>query len=94
MPHQSFVTSFKYDTFLFSVPKKNASNLRARFENMAQQTTEDAKLRAEEERKRREAREKKEREEAQKREEARLKLEDEAERKRAAEEQNRLVLHL
>jgi len=71
-----------YNTFLFSVPKKNATKLRAQFENMAEQTTKDAMLRAEEERKRREAREKKEREEDQKREEARLNLEDEAERKR------------
>ena len=43
-----------------SVPAKNASNLRARFENMAQQSNQEAKARAEDEKKRREAREKRE----------------------------------
>ncbi len=75
---------------IFSVPKKHALNLKARFENMAQQTSDDAKQRSEDERKRREAREKKEREEAKKREDSRQKEEEEAERKKAAEELQRL----
>lgn len=50
------------------VPTKNAGNLRARFENMAQQSTEEAKARAEEEKRKRELKDKKDREEAAKRE--------------------------
>ena len=70
-----------------SVPAKNASNLRARFESMAQQSTDEAKARADEEKRRREAREKREREEAEKREEQRRarEAEEEAERKKRAE---------
>ncbi len=76
----------------FSVPKKHALNLKARFENMAQQGEEEAKQRAEEEKKRREARDRKEREEAKKREEQRKKAEEEEyERKRQADEQKRYI---
>ncbi len=72
------------------MPSKNAANLRARFENMAQQSTEEAKKRAEEEKKRRQDRERREREEAKRKEEARIKAQrEEEDREREKEEAER-----
>ena len=59
------ITDYSY----ILVPNKNSSNLRARFENMAQQNVLDAQKRAEDEKRRREDKDRKEQLENKKREE-------------------------
>ena len=59
------------------VPSKNASNLRARFENIAQQNEIDAQKRAEDEKRKREEKDKKDKLDNKKREEQRIAQEKE-----------------
>merc|ERR1711913_275775 len=64
------------------IPSRNASNLRSKFENMAQQSVDEAQDKAADEKKRREEREKREREQAKKLEEKRKISEDLESKKR------------
>merc|ERR1712110_314299 len=63
------------------VPSKNASNLRARFENIAQQNEIEAQKRAEDEKRKREEKDKKDKLENKKREEQRMAQEKEEQAK-------------
>ena len=77
---------FKYgitDYTYILVPNKNSSNLRARFENMAQQNMEEAQKRAEEEKRKREEKDRKDKIENEKRQEQLRQQEKEKQEKEA-----------